>query len=147
MDVRAYFAMDFLAKLDHERMMYPCQCPVDVVNMSERFVNLMAGRRMLIPTGIKTAISDGYEIQVRPRSGLALKNGITVLNTPGTIDSGYRKGYGIILMNMGSEPFCITHGDRVAQLVLMAVPKIKWEVVQTVDASDREGGFGHTGVT
>lgn len=100
----------------------------------------------LVPTGLRVAIPQGYEIQVRPRSGLALKFGISVLNAPGTIDSDYRGPLNIILCNFGSEPFEIRRGDRIAQMVLAKVERLEWKAVSDIDATSRgEGGFGHTG--
>ena len=102
--------------------------------------------RALIPTGLHVAIPEGYEIQVRPRSGLALKAGVSCVNTPGTIDSSYRGDIGIILENRGTEPFDVCQGDRIAQLVLQEVPIIEWVPVESLDETERgEGGFGHTG--
>lgn len=104
------------------------------------------GGRALIPTDLRVAIPEGYEIQVRPRSGLALKNGITVLNTPGTIDSDYRGEIGVIVINHGTEPFTIHAGDRIAQLVLNKVERIEWRHVDELPETARsEGGFGSTG--
>ena len=104
------------------------------------------GGRALIPTELYTAIPAGYEVQVRPRSGLALKYGVTVLNTPGTIDADYRNGWGVILMNQGTEPFEVHQGDRIAQAVLAKVEQIEWEEVDELDSTKRGlGGFGHTG--
>ena len=105
------------------------------------------GGRALIPTELYTAIPMGYEVQVRPRSGLALKHGITVLNTPGTIDADYRNGWGVILMNQGSEPFIVKQGDRIAQAVLAKVEQIEWKEVETLDETERGlGGFGSSGI-
>lgn len=107
---------------------------------------IFSGGRALIPTGIFTSFPPGYEIQIRSRSGLALKNGIIVLNTPGTIDSGYRNEYGVILMNLSDEVFEIEHGDRIAQMILTKVSLIEWNEVDILDSSERgEGGFGSTG--
>ena len=104
------------------------------------------GGRALIPTELYSAFIGGYEVQVRPRSGLALKHGITVLNTPGTIDADYRNGWGVILMNQGTEPFEVRQGDRIAQAVLSKVERIEWEEVEELDSTERgRGGFGHTG--
>lgn len=109
-------------------------------------VVIASGQRALIPTGLKAAIPVGYEIQVRPRSGLAYKNGITVLNTPGTIDSDYRGEIGVILMNHGAESFTVTPGMRIAQLVLAPVVRAEFFAVDDLDATERgAGGFGHTG--
>lgn len=105
------------------------------------------GCRALIPTGLYVSIPEGYEIQVRPRSGLAFKKGITVLNTPGTLDASYRGEIGVIIQNNGTEDFIIENGDRIAQLVLCEVPKCIWETVDVLDETERgEGGFGHSGV-
>lgn len=106
-----------------------------------------SGGTALIPLGIKAAIPAGYEIQVRPRSGLALKHGISVLNSPGTVDSGYRNTIGVILINHGPQRFEVKPGDRVCQLVLNKVDTIAWENVAELPESERGlGGFGHTGV-
>ena len=102
--------------------------------------------RTLIPTGMFVAIPEGYEIQVRPRSGLALKKGITVLNTPGTIDADYRNEIGVILFNTTDEDFVVNAGDRIAQIVLAKVEQINWVEVDELDETDRADGFGHTGV-
>lgn len=104
------------------------------------------GGRALIPTELYAAIPVGYEVQVRPRSGLALKQGITVLNTPGTIDSGYRDGWGVILMNNGLEDFMVQQGDRIAQAVLAKHETIEWEEVEELPVSERDGGFGHSDI-
>lgn len=109
-------------------------------------IQILPGGRALIPTELYTAIPVGYEVQVRPRSGLALKQGITVLNTPGTIDADYRNGWGVILMNLGQEPFMVKQGDRIAQAVLAKVEQIEWKEVETLDETERGlGGFGSTG--
>ena len=105
------------------------------------------GDSALIPTGLKVAIPEGYEIQVRPRSGLALKNKITVLNTPGTIDADYRGEIGVILINHGREPFRVTPGMRIAQLVVAQVIQARFVVEDSLSTTARgAGGFGHTGV-
>lgn len=102
--------------------------------------------RVLIPTGIYVQLPRGLELQVRPRSGLALKQGITVANSPGTVDSDYRGEVGIILLNVGAEPFTVNDGDRVAQLVIAPYVHIEWEPVERLDETVREdGAFGHTG--
>lgn len=102
--------------------------------------------RKLIPTGIKMAIPEGYEVQVRPRSGLAYKNGLTVLNAPGTIDADYRGDIGVILINLGNENYIVEPNERIAQLVLNEVPQMKLIKVDTLDETERgAGGFGHTG--
>jgi dUTP pyrophosphatase len=110
-------------------------------------VVLSPGQISLIPTGFAVAVPDGYELQIRPRSGLAIRHGITIINSPGTIDSDYRGEVRIGLINLGRESFTISRGDRVAQMVLAPVIKAKFEVVQKLDETRRaDGGFGHTGV-
>ncbi|MEH6694925.1 MAG: dUTP diphosphatase [Hyphomonas sp.] len=107
---------------------------------------LAPGARAMVPTGLSVAIPEGYEIQVRPRSGLAAKHGLTCLNTPGTIDSDYRGEIKVILINLGSEPFTIARGERIAQLVLAPVTQLGWVSVDTLDETSRgTGGFGSTG--
>ena len=102
--------------------------------------------RALVPTGLFMALPDGFEAQVRPRSGLALKNGITVLNTPGTIDADYRGEIGVILINLGQEPFVIAPGDRIAQLVVAPITQVEWTPTDNLDSTERgTGGFGSTG--
>lgn len=119
----------------------------DVCAYIKNTIILQPQERVLIPTGIKMQIPEGFEIQVRPRSGLALKNGISVLNTPGTIDADYRGEIGIILINLGKDPFIIEPGMRIAQLILAPVFQAKFIPVETLSMTARgEGGFGHTGV-
>ncbi|WP_369026177.1 dUTP diphosphatase [Qipengyuania sp. RANM35] len=109
-------------------------------------VTIKPGQRHAVATGFAVAIPDGYEIQVRPRSGLALKHGMTVPNTPGTIDSDYRGELKVIMINHGEEAFAIARGDRVAQLVLAPVTQARWSEVEELDETDRgAGGFGSTG--
>ncbi len=115
-------------------------------DIAERIV-LKPLERKLIPTGLFIELPVGYEAQVRPRSGLALKKGVTVLNTPGTIDADYRGEIGVILINLSSEDFVVEDGERIAQMVVSAHEQAEWEEVKTLSHSDRgEGGFGHTGV-
>jgi dUTP pyrophosphatase len=103
--------------------------------------------RAVCPTGIRVAIPEGFEIQVRPRSGLAMKHGVTVPNTPGTIDSDYRGPLGVALINLGAEPYMVRHGDRVAQVVVAPVVQAGFAVVDTLDETARgTGGFGSTGM-
>jgi len=110
-------------------------------------ITISPGEVKLISSGIYIDLPQGYEAQVRPRSGLALKHGITVLNTPGTIDSDYRGLVGVILINLGKEPFTIHRGDRIAQLVIKEVIQVEIEEVNDLGQTKRsEGGFGHTGV-
>jgi len=109
-------------------------------------LTLLPGCRTLVPTGIAIALPDGYEAQIRPRSGLALKHGITLVNTPGTIDSDYRGEIGVIMINHGTEPFLIRVGDRVAQMVIARFASVEWQQVAELASTCRgEGGFGHTG--
>ena len=117
---------------------------MDIVSAED--VTLAPGARHPVSTGLSVAIPHGYEIQVRPRSGLAFKHGITVPNTPGTIDSDYRGELKVILINHGAEDFAIHRGDRVAQLVLAPVVQAAWDEVEELDATERgAGGFGSTG--
>ena len=109
-------------------------------------VALAPGKRALIPTGLRLQIPEGWEVQVRPRSGLALNHGITVLNAPGTIDSEYRGPLGVILVNLGTEDFTVAHGDRIAQLVVAHAPQADFAPVETLEDSARgAGGLGSTG--
>ncbi|MDY4030914.1 MAG: dUTP diphosphatase [Alloprevotella sp.] len=110
-------------------------------------VTLPSLGRALIPTGLYIALPQGYEAQIRPRSGLALKKGITLLNTPGTIDADYRGEIGVIMANLSAEPFTIADGDRIAQMVVARHETVCWEAVERLDDTARgDGGFGHTGV-
>jgi len=102
--------------------------------------------RILIPTGIYIELPEGYEAQVRPRSGLAIKNGISIVNTPGTIDADYRGEVMVILINLSQEDFIVNDGDRIAQMIISKFEKIEWEQVNELNFSNRgNGGFGHTG--
>jgi dUTP pyrophosphatase len=110
-------------------------------------VELAPGRIVLVPTGLALAIPPGYEGQVRARSGLALRHGITVVNGPGTIDSDYRGPLGVILGNLGPEPFTVSHGDRIAQIIFARVAAVDLEETDDLSLTERgEGGFGHTGL-
>ena len=109
-------------------------------------VELKPLERKLIPTGLYIALPEGYEAQLRPRSGLALKHGLTLLNTPGTIDADYRGEIGVILVNLSTEPFTIADGERICQIVIATHAHVEWEAVETLDETERgAGGFGHTG--
>lgn len=111
-------------------------------------VMIAPGERALIPTGIRLALPRGYEGQVRPRSGLALKHGVTMLNAPGTIDSDYRGEVAVILVNLGQEPYIVRNGDRIAQLVIAPVQRGQFELVGALDGTARgSGGFGSTGIS
>jgi len=125
----------------------PGSAGIDLRAAVDSEVVLQPGDRKLIPTGIRIAVPEGYEGQVRPRSGLALRSGISIVNSPGTIDSDYRGVVQVILVNLGEEPFSVRRGDRIAQLLI--APVIRAELVGTDDLPDStrsEGGFGHTGV-
>jgi len=100
--------------------------------------------RALIPSGFALALPQGYEAQVRPRSGLALRSGLTLLNTPGTIDADYRDEVQILVINLGDQPVQICRGDRIAQLVVAPVVRVRWQEVDRLEPTDRTGGFGHT---
>lgn len=114
-------------------------------NLSEP-ITLKPLERKLIPTGLYIALPDGYEAQMRPRSGLALKHGISLLNTPGTIDADYRGEIGIILVNLSNEEFTVNDGERVCQMVITTHSRITWEPVEVLNETERgAGGFGHTG--
>lgn len=115
-------------------------------NISEP-VTINPLQRVLIPTGLFISLPEGYEAQLRPRSGLALKHGITLLNTPGTIDADYRGEIGVILINLSSEPFVVNDGERICQMVINRYERASWVQVESLDQTDRgEGGFGHTGL-
>jgi dUTP pyrophosphatase len=119
---------------------------MDLFAYLEKEVTLAPGDRKLIPTGISVAIPEGFEGQVRPRSGLAIRNGIGVVNGPGTIDADYRGEIGVALINYGKEPFTIRDGDRIAQMVISRVFRAVLEEVDHLPSTQRqEGGFGHTG--
>lgn len=114
-------------------------------NLTESIV-LKPLERKLIPTGLFIALPDGYEAQIRPRSGLALKNGVTVLNTPGTIDADYRGEIGVILINLSDSDFTINHGDRICQMIIQKIEQPVMVEVSVLDETERgAGGFGHTG--
>lgn len=113
----------------------------------ENSITLSPGERKLIPTGLFMALPPGLEAQVRPRSGLALKKGITVLNAPGTIDADYRGEIGVILINLSKENFVVENGDRIAQMVIAKYEQVSWKETATLDETERgSGGFGSTGV-
>ena len=119
---------------------------MDLVANNQEPITLKSLERTLVPTGLSLEIPKGYEAQVRPRSGLALKNGITCLNSPGTIDADYRGEVGVILANLSNEPFIIHNGDRIAQLVIAKHETAEWEIVDSLSETDRgSGGFGSTG--
>lgn len=120
---------------------------MDIRAALEEPLTLAPGKRALVPTGLKMVLPPGYEAQIRPRSGLAWRNGITMLNTPGTIDSDYRGEVKVLAVNLGDEPFTIQHGNRIAQMVIAPVQQCRIQEVQKLPDSARgEGGFGSTGV-
>lgn len=120
---------------------------MDIMAYVPQPIVVQPGARVLVPTGLRVALPEGFELQLRPRSGLALKKGITLLNTPGTIDSDYRGEIGVILANLGTEAFTVNNGDRIAQAVLARHERIVWQPETSLDNTDRgEGGFGHTGI-
>ena len=119
---------------------------VDLHAVLDEPLELVPGQRILVPTGLAMEIPDGYEGQVRPRSGLALKKGISVVNTPGTIDADYRGEIGIIIINLSDQDFEVVDGERICQMVINKVEKVNWMEVEDLEASQRgSGGFGHTG--
>lgn len=128
----------------------PQSAGIDLQANIEKSITLKPGDRVLIPTGLHIQLPDGYEAQVRPRSGLAIKNGITCLNTPGTIDADYRGDIGVILINHGQCDFTVNDGDRIAQLVINKYEQAEWQHVSSVselNTTERgDCGFGHTGI-
>ena len=120
---------------------------LDLQAAVETDITLAPGERRLIPTGLAIALPPGTEAQVRPRSGLALKHGVTVLNAPGTIDADYRGEIGVVLINHGDAPFVVTRGSRIAQMVVAAYLRVDWKLHETLEDSARgDGGFGSTGI-
>ena len=120
---------------------------MDVRAFVETPITLNPLERVLVPTGLYMELPKGYQCEIRPRSGLALKKGITVLNTPGTIDADYRGEVGVILINLSNEPFVINNGERICQMVIMNYTKAEWVEVEELNDTERgAGGFGHTGV-
>ena len=134
------------APLDLPRYMSPGAAGLDLLADVDDEVSLAPGERMLVPTGIAIALPQGLEGQVRPRSGLALRDGVTVLNAPGTIDADYRGEIQVLLVNLGRTNATVRRGERVAQLVVAPVTRIAWHEVETLPGSTRgDGGFGSTG--
>lgn len=125
----------------------PLSAGMDIRANLQTPVTIAPGKRALIPTGLYIALPEGYEAQIRPRSGLALKHGITVLNSPGTIDADYRGEIGIILINLSDKPFVIEDGERIGQMVVAQYSRVEWHETNSLDETERgSGGFGHTGV-
>ncbi len=134
------------ADLPLPRYMTEGAAGMDVVAAVAEPVTLRPRARALIPTGLSVAVPRGFELQVRPRSGLALRHGVTVANAPGTVDSDYRGELGVLLVNLGDAPFVVERGARIAQLVVAPVARARVELVEELDATARgAGGFGHTG--
>lgn len=124
----------------------PASAGMDLRAAISEDIVIAPGARALIPTGLRVAIPEGYEIQLRPRSGLAIREGITLLNTPGTIDADYRGEICVILINLSDQPFTVRNSERICQMVLAEVPQIVWEPVDELPSTERgDGGFGHTG--
>ncbi len=118
---------------------------MDLTAAVEAEVTILPGERMLIPTGVTVALPEGYEAEIRPRSGLALRHGVTLVNTPGTIDADYRGEVGIILINHGQAPFIVRRGDRIVQMVVHRVCRVRWALSGELSPTERgDGGFGHT---
>ncbi len=125
----------------------PGSAGLDLLAAISDDISLAPGSRVLMPTGLAIALPEGYEAQVRPRSGLALKNGVTVLNSPGTIDADYRGEIGIILINHGDAPFVVTRGMRIAQLIVAPVTQLSWvETIELPTTTRGTGGYGSTGM-
>lgn len=139
-------ALAHAAGLDLPAYATPQAAGMDLCAAVAKDLVLMPGARALVPTGLTLALPEGYEAQVRPRSGLALKNGVTVLNSPGTIDADYRGEVQVILANLGTEPFTITRGMRIAQMVVAAHARVAWQEATSLPETARgTGGFGSTG--
>lgn len=140
--------IEIINKSHHALPQYstPLSAGMDLRANIDESITLKPLERKLIPTGLYIALPEGYEAQIRPRSGLAIKNGITVLNTPGTIDADYRGEICVILVNLSSDEFTINDGDRICQMVVARHETAEWLPVETLSTTERgEGGFGHTG--
>lgn len=125
----------------------PQSAGVDLRANIDKPVELKPLIRALIPTGLHIALPEGYEAQIRPRSGLAIEKGITCLNTPGTIDADYRGDVGVILINLSAETFIVNPGERIAQMIISKVDQAEWDLVEELDETERgDGGYGHTGI-
>ncbi|MGM9804171.1 MAG: dUTP diphosphatase [Muribaculaceae bacterium] len=125
----------------------PQSAGMDLRAWLQKPITLQPLQRVLVPTGISIELPQGYECQIRPRSGLALKKGVTVLNSPGTIDADYRGEIGVILVNLSDTPFTIENGERICQMVVARHSTVEWQLVEELAESERgAGGFGHTGV-
>lgn len=141
--------VEIVNKSKHELPKYATasSAGMDIRANIEQPIVLKPLERCLVPTGLHIALPEGYEAQIRPRSGLALKKGLTVLNSPGTIDADFRGEIGVILINLSSEDFTINDGERIAQMVIARYEQAEWEPVETLDDTERgTGGFGHSGI-
>lgn len=141
--------VEIVNKSKHELPKYTTasSAGMDIRANIEQPIVLKPLERCLVPTGLHIALPEGYEAQIRPRSGLALKKGLTVLNSPGTIDVDFRGEIGVILINLSSEDFTINDGERIAQMVIAHYEQAEWEPVETLDDTERgTGGFGHSGI-
>ncbi|HVI69222.1 MAG TPA: dUTP diphosphatase [Magnetospirillaceae bacterium] len=123
----------------------PHSAAFDLTANLDASITLAPLERALIPTGLYIALPPGYEAQVRPRSGLALKHGLSMVNAPGTIDADYRGEWGVILINLGQEPYTVQDGERIAQVVVAKHETVTWQEVTELEATERSGGFGSTG--
>lgn len=140
--------VEVLKKSKHPLPVYQTEhaAAVDLTANLDEPIRLGSLERALVPTGLAIALPSGYEAQIRPRSGLALKHGISLVNAPGTIDADYRGEIGVIVINLSNEPFEINDGERIAQMVVTKHEVIEWEEVEVLGETERgEGGFGHTG--
>lgn len=141
--------VEIVNKSKHELPKYATagSAGMDIRANIEQPIVLKPLERCLVPTGLHIALPEGYEAQIRPRSGLALKKGLTVLNSPGTIDADFRGEIGVILINLSSENFTINDGERIAQMIIARYEQAEWKPVETLDDTERgTGGFGHSGV-
>lgn len=131
----------------HPAYATPHAAGMDIRAFVDAPVTILPMQRALIPTGLYMALPAGYEAQIRPRSGLAINSGITMLNTPGTIDADYRGEIKVIVINLGDQPFVVQNGDKIAQMVVARYETVEWQPVDSLDETKRgSGGFGHTGV-
>ncbi|MDA3894610.1 MAG: dUTP diphosphatase [Desulfobacteraceae bacterium] len=135
------------ADIDLPRYMTPHSAGMDICAAVEQPTTMKPGEIILVPSGFAISLPTGYEAQIRPRSGLAIKHGIGIINSPGTIDADYRGEVKIALINFGKEPYVVNRRDRIAQMVINQVCQARFEVVETLEETDRNsGGFGHTGI-
>ncbi len=133
------------ADIPFPRYMTERSAGMDICAAVKTDETIYPGQRKILPTGIAISLPEGYEAEIRPRSGLAIKNGVTLINSPGTIDADYRGEIGIILINHGEEPFIIRRGDRIAQMIVHRICRVSWIEIGELDATMRgDGGFGHT---